>query len=208
LRIISGSARGLRLKSPQGQTIRPTSDRAREALFNIIGDHIQNATVLDLFAGTGALGLEALSRGAQHVTFVDKSHESINLIKKNLQTLEKALANDHERNRSLQHTEINISFPHQVSIFRYDLSKGIFFNMKERENTPSSYDIIFLDPPYAKGLSLQALRYLNKSSLLCEKALVVAEDTPTTNLSDTFDTLILTDKRRYGDTGFWLYKKK
>ena len=93
MRIIGGTARGRRLQTPPkstvsrtgSQLIRPTADRAREALFNIIGKEVEDAVVLDLFAGTGALGLEALSRGAQSAAFVDKSSQSTDLIKKNIE---------------------------------------------------------------------------------------------------------------------------
>jgi 16S rRNA (guanine966-N2)-methyltransferase len=84
MRITGGEVRGRRLESPKGMAIRPTSDRVREAIFNIIGQDLSGLNVLDLFAGTGSLGIEALSRGALHALFVDNSQKSINLIKKNL----------------------------------------------------------------------------------------------------------------------------
>jgi 16S rRNA (guanine966-N2)-methyltransferase len=206
LRIISGSAKGLRLKSPHGRAIRPTSDRAREALFNIIGDRIREAFVLDLFAGTGALGIEALSRGANHVTFVDNSPESLNLIKRNLQLLQLPVFIN-QKSGIHTHGELPLSFRPPTLIIKCDLRKGGFYKKNERRNSPGCYNVIFLDPPYAKGLSLQALMSLDESNLLCDDGIVVAEDTPAADLPDTFNTLILMDKRRYGDTGFWFYKR-
>ena len=205
MRIISGYARGLRLKSPQGQAIRPTSDRAREALFNIIGHRIQDAVVLDLFAGTGALGLEALSRGARHVTFVDNSPDALVLITKNLQIFPKTIAVDPENPAPFDKTSSG-SFQQPVSVIRYDLRKGSFYESTHCKHCPSCFDVIFLDPPYAKGLSLQALTYLDQSSFLAEHGLLIAEDRSEIELPDTFSTFTLADKRTYGEPGFWFYK--
>jgi 16S rRNA (guanine966-N2)-methyltransferase len=205
LRIISGFAKGLRLKSPQGRTIRPTSDRAREALFNIIGDQIREAFVLDLFAGTGALGFESLSRGAQHVTFIDNSPDSLNLIKKNLQLVQQALANS-LASGSHPPDDLPLAFCPPTLVIKYDLGKGGFFKKKLWKDIPSHYDVVFLDPPYAKGLSLQTLMYLDGSDFLNRGGIVVAEDTPATDLPVIFNSFKMIDKRRYGDTGFWIYK--
>ncbi len=207
MRIISGFAKGLRLKSPQGRAIRPTSDRAREALFNIIGNQIQEAIVLDLFAGTGALGLEALSRGAQHVTFIDNSMDSLGLIKRNLQLLEPALATFRTSGNHPPGDVPLFCYPPTL-VIKCDLGKGSFFKKKLRKNIPSQFDVVFLDPPYAKGLSLQTLRYLDGSDFLSTCGIVVAEDTPATNLPDTFNTFSIIDRRRYGDTGFWIFRKR
>ena len=205
MRIISGFVKGLRLKSPQGRAIRPTADRAREALFNIIGDRMQGAYALDLFAGTGALGIEALSRGAQHVTFVDNSLDSLNLIKKNLQLVQQALANN-QASGSHHPDDLPLAFCPQTLIMKCDLSRGGFFKKKDRKNIPSRYDVVFLDPPYAKGLSLQTLRYLDENNFLNADGIVIAEDTPSTDLPVTFKSFTMIDKRRYGDTGFWIFK--
>jgi len=207
LRIISGSAKGLRLKSPYGRTIRPTSDRAKEALFSIIGNRIQKANVLDLFAGTGALGIEALSRGANHVTFVDNSPESLSIVKRNLQLLQPSYPENHTSGIHLQ-SELPLFCYPSTRIVKSDLRKGSFFKKHQRKNAPNCYHVILLDPPYSKGLSLQTLIHLDQSNILCVDGIVVAEDTPTADLPDSFDTLVVMDKRRYGDTGFWFYKKR
>jgi 16S rRNA (guanine966-N2)-methyltransferase len=206
LRIISGYARGLKLKSPQGQEIRPTSDRAREALFNIISHRIRDAVVLDLFAGTGALGFEALSRGARHSTFVDNHPDAIALIKKNLQLFQKNTALDltvpplSERLSSQPSRQT-------ASVIKYDLRrKGFIFN-HEWKPSLSFFDLIFLDPPYAKGLCLQTLTYLDKSDFLAEQGLLIAEERSGISLPEVFSSFTMVDKRKYGDTGFWFYKK-
>jgi 16S rRNA (guanine966-N2)-methyltransferase len=206
LRIISGYARGLKLESPQGQAIRPTSDRAREALFSIINHRIQDALVLDLFAGTGALGIEALSRGARHSTFVDNSPKAIILIKKNLQLFQRTLALDPVKPPLSERISSHF-FRQPASVIKYDLRKESFFAKKERKEFLPFFDLIFLDPPYTKGLSLQILTYLDKSDFLTEQGLLIAEERSEVELPDSFSTLTVVDRRKYGDTGFWFYKK-
>jgi 16S rRNA (guanine966-N2)-methyltransferase len=203
LRIISGYARGLRLKGPLGKAIRPTSDRAREALFNIIGDHVRHALVLDLFAGTGALGFEALSRGAQHVTFIDNSHEALLLIKKNLQLINKSIkaAQTHLPPAEDPGTYV---FRQPASVIMQDLRKGVIVN-RETNQPPHCYDLIFLDPPYEKGLSLQMLMFLDKGNFLNKNGILIAEERANVKLHHIFNTLTLVDQRRYGDTGFWIF---
>jgi 16S rRNA (guanine966-N2)-methyltransferase len=205
LRIISGFARGLKLKSPHGQAIRPTSDRAREALFNIIGNKIQDSLVLDLFAGTGAFGIEALSRGARQVVFVDNSMDSLKLIKKNLQLLPVTQEADTQRPALPDKVP---SYAHRIpsTIIKNDLCNPGFYINNRRKDLPQNFDLIFLDPPYAKGLSLQSLTYLDKSGFLAELGLLIAEDRSEVKLPESFTTLTMFDKRRYGDTTFWFYK--
>ena len=207
MRIISGYARGLKLKSPQGQTIRPTSDRAREALFNIIAHRIQDALVLDLFAGTGALGLEALSRGARHVTFVDNSQDALVLINKNLKIFPKSTSTDPVKPAPSADTTSE-SFKQPVSVIRHDLRLGSFYENTHWKKSIPCFDLIFLDPPYAKGLSLQALTYLDQSGFLTEHGLLIAEERSEIELPDAFTTLVRADKRKYGDTGFWFYQNR
>jgi len=126
LRIIAGKFRGRRLKSPPSAQTRPTSDRLRETLFNILAPRIEGARLLDLCAGTGAVGLEALSRGASHVTFVDQSRKMCELIEANLDSLEVA-ADDRE----------------VVVATAFDYLRRLV------KNDGPAFDIVFLDPPYA-----------------------------------------------------------
>ena len=201
MRIISGFAKGLRLYSPHGQTIRPTSDKAREALFNIIGSHVPDASVLDLFAGTGAIGLEAFSRGAAHITFVDKSQEALLLIRKNVHLFEKI-------EKSLQTSDKLRPVLSSISIIKEDLGRRRFSGFLQRSFAKSIFDLIFLDPPYSKGLCLQTLIALDNSSILTEHGLIIAEEHSGIELPDRFNTLTVEDKRRYGDTGFWFYRMR
>lgn len=188
MRIISGWARGRKLAAPPGKSrdIRPTSDRAREALFSILGPAVRGSVVLDLFAGTGALGLEALSRGAEKVTLVDFSHTSLKLISRNLSALQ-----DNIREGS-------------VTVIRHDLRKGLPPELAASD-TRVQFDLIFLDPPYSMGLSLKILEWLSNSSLLQENCTVIAEERSSEKLPEICGRLLLTDQRTYGDTGFWLY---
>jgi 16S rRNA (guanine966-N2)-methyltransferase len=191
LRIIGGRARGLRLKTPaksaagsSGQLIRPTADRAREALFNIIGSEVEDAIVLDLYAGTGALGLEALSRSANQVVFVDISLQAVQIINKNIQLC---------------------GFSDRTLVLKRDLSKGLSFLTRHLPGT--TFSIVFVDPPYRLGLSFKMLRNLADSNVLLPESLVVIEEDFRAELPVQVAGLALIDRRRYGETGFWLYRQ-
>lgn len=190
MRIISGIARGRKLVTPpqKDNSIRPTADRAREALFNILGDRIKKSQVLDLFAGTGALGLEALSRGAQKVVFVDNGLLSLNIITKN------------------------------TSLFPLEGQQNdTFFIIKDNLQSPSflkklplginpRFDIIFADPPYEKDLSISILQFINNNQLLIPNGLLIIEERFNVNLPARLSHLELTDKRKYGEACFSFYQ--
>jgi len=178
MRIIAGSARGRRLAAPAGQTLRPTADRAKEALFSIIASYLPDATVLDLFAGTGALGLEALSRGAGEAIFVDHGREALALIARNIQLCGFA--------------------PPQTRLIRHDLRRGL-----PEEIIGRHFDLIFLDPPYDQGLADATLTLLGRK---ISASLIVAEERHTCRLAMNYGNYICQDKRRYGDTAFWFFR--
>jgi len=191
LRIIGGKVKGRRLQTPSKSPakypsllIRPTADRAREALFSIIGREVEGATVLDLYAGTGALGLEALSRGAELAVFVDNSTRAVQIISKNISLC---------------------GCSDKTSIFKRDLSKGLSFLTKGLPET--FFSLVFVDPPYRKGISEFMLQELANSSLLTTRALIVIEEDIFTEFPDQTGVLSLNDRRRYGDTGFWFYRR-
>ncbi len=190
MRIISGSARGRRLFTPpeRDKQIRPTADRAREALFSIIGpDFVNNARVLDLFAGTGALGCEALSRGAGHATFIDNSRSALELIARNIGLVPAG------RERS--------------TVIRYDLSNSIA--PKNLLGQPHfCFDLIFADPPYQTDLSAKILHFLDNSVVLSENVLVIIEEKSTIDLPIELKHLVQEDTRKYGDTSFAFYRRK
>ncbi len=194
MRIISGLARGRKLFSPTGKSkeIRPTSDRAREALFSILGDRVIDARVLDLYSGTGAVGLEALSRGAKEVIFVDYHPAALELTK---------------RNCALCLPSLSLPKGNIPLILKSDLRRGIRLWPESPSTTDNKYfDLIFLDPPYGKGLAKQTLEHVDASNLCAEGALVIAEESNDIILPESFhNSLTLTDQRRYGDTQFWFY---
>lgn len=191
MRIIGGKARGRRLQSPSikkttknsGQHIRPTADRAREALFNIIGRKVENAVVLDLYAGTGALGLEALSRSADQAVFIDNSPQAVNIINKNIELC---------------------GFSERALVIKRDLTKGLAFLTKQLPGI--HFSIVFIDPPYRKGLSTEMLQEVAGSNLLSSEAIVVIEEDAAIELPLQVNDLTLIDRRHYGETGFWLYR--
>jgi 16S rRNA (guanine(966)-N(2))-methyltransferase RsmD len=170
VRIVAGRWGGRRLSSPKGTATRPTSDRVREALFSILGDFVQGARVLDLFAGSGALGLEALSRGAATATFVDSAAAAVAAVKANLE----ALAGEAEVRRS--------------DALRF---------LRAAPGETRQYDLVLLDPPYRQAERLG--RELSEAlpAVLAPAALVVCESDRRAPLP--LD-LPLTDERRYGDT--------
>ncbi|MCK5295299.1 MAG: 16S rRNA (guanine(966)-N(2))-methyltransferase RsmD [Alphaproteobacteria bacterium] len=150
MRIISGKHRGKKLETPKGMATRPTSDRARESVFNILSHHVSGFSkiaVLDVFAGSGALGLEALSRGAENSIFIDSSKDAINAINKNLHSMKLA---------------------DKAVVFKTDVLK-----LKKWQGQPCS--LVFLDPPYDENLLVPALVALKEKGWIAEKALCVAE---------------------------------
>jgi 16S rRNA (guanine966-N2)-methyltransferase len=150
MRIIAGAYKGRNLKSPPSMNVRPTSDRLRETLFNVIAPRIHDSRFLDLCAGSGAVGIEALSRGASHVTFVDRSRRSCTLIESNLELC-------------------RVSEDQQV-IYCSEASEFL------RHTRSSPWDIIFFDPPY-KDDYLKTLNFVgsNASKLLADEGLLIVE---------------------------------
>ena len=189
MRIISGTARGRRLFSPgknrRVATIRPTSDRVREAVFSILGEAVIDADVLDLFAGTGALGLEALSRGARSAVFIDNSQQAIKLIIKNLE---------------------GCDFSDRSTILRRDLLKTPSFLKKVVSG--HGFDLVFVDPPYRQGIALKILKLVGRYDLLAEEGLLLVEEDSTIELPRDTEGLEMTDRRVYGDTVVCFYHKE
>ncbi|MDB5541136.1 MAG: rRNA ((966)-N(2))-methyltransferase [Devosia sp.] len=174
MRIVAGKFRGKALLSPSDDSIRPTSDRARESIFNILGSrigvHLEGLKVLDLFAGTGALGLEALSRGAASAVFVDTGAEARGLIRDHIEAF---------------------GIAGIAKLLRRDATAlGPAGNM-------GPFNLIFLDPPYAKGLGEQALVSLRTGSWLAKDATIVLEESAEVELTlpEGFE---VDDRREYG----------
>ena len=168
MRIITGKGKGTKLFTKKGNSTRPTSDRAKEAIFSIISDEIIEAKVLDLFAGSGALGLEALSRGASFAVFCDNDKESIEIIRKNIiKTQNKA-----NENTKLYHIDA----------------------IKFLEKNNEKFDLIFLDPPYGYEIE-NILEIIQKNKILKDSGLIIYE---TEDDVKEFKDFIIIDKRKYG----------
>ena len=190
MRITGGSARGRRLAAPGSgrDLIRPTCDRVREALFNLLGARPRGSRVLDLFAGTGALGIEALSRGAEFALFVDRSLTAGRLIETNLRA---CLAHP-----AAAFVRLNLATAANLAPLGAGLEPGIAF------------DLVFLDPPYRQHLAERLLPLLEPAGLLAPGALVVVEEHARVDLPAQSGLLTLVDQRRYGETGLWLYRPR
>lgn len=150
MRVIAGSAKGHNLKTPEGLETRPTTDRIKETLFNIIAFDLPNCDFLDLFAGSGAIGIEALSRGANRAFFVDESNICADIIEQNL-----------------AHTKLEA----KGEILKKDVNTGI----KDLVNRKLKFDIIFLDPPYKKKLSESVLKMIAEGGILKKDGYVIVE---------------------------------
>jgi 16S rRNA (guanine(966)-N(2))-methyltransferase RsmD len=185
MRIIAGSARGRRLKTLPGQAIRPTADRVKEALFSILASRVDIAgtEILDLFAGSGALGIEALSRGAARVTFVEQSAPAVAVLRANL-----------EASR----------FVDQARILRARVDHGLERLALEE----ARFDGVLLDPPYGSDLVPQTLRRLDELALVRRGGWVLAEHHVDDPLDADYGGLQLTRSRRYGNTGLALFSMR
>lgn len=188
MRIISGTARGRKLFSPRNYDIRPTSDRAREALFSIIGNSIYDSQVIDFFAGTGAFGVEALSRGAQNCIFVDSARQALETVHRNIGLLPSELQGS-------------------TKIIKHDLSKSLPLHHLEAL-APQGLDILFADPPYSKGLGEKCLKFIDNSHLFHQNSIIIIEERVSEKLVETTENLRVYDKRNYGEASFWIYQPK
>lgn len=173
MRVISGTARGLKLDSLEGENTRPTLDRIKESLFNIIHSKIRDAYVLDLFAGSGSLGIECASRGAKEVVFCDQSKQAINIIKKNI-----------KKARIENETEVILG----------DFQNCLTLDKK--------YDIIFLDPPYKTDLVKRATEKIIEKDILKEDGILVIETDDEEKIKKDLESLghkiDIYDQRKYG----------
>ena len=148
MRIISGKARGTKLYTLEGQNTRPTLDRVKESLFNIIQNEIQGCIFLDLFSGSGAIGLEAVSRGAKKAILCDNSKEAINIIKKNIE---------------------KTHMQEQIELYQTSFTKLLKENIKEK------IDIAYIDPPYDTNFVYEAVKIMTEKDMLTENSIIIVE---------------------------------
>lgn len=180
MRIIGGKAKGRTLYFPSGSKERPTSDFLRETLFNLLGP-LQNKTFLDLFAGSGSVGLEAASRGAQGVFFVEKNKHLVEVIKKNIQTC---------------CLDINCRV----------IAGDIEFGLRDLFRKKCEMDIIFADPPYNKGIVETTLKLFSKHNILRKEGIIVIQHSIKETFGELADNIYQTDKRKYGDNALTFFK--
>ena len=178
MRIISGCRRGHKLFAFEGENVRPTADRVKEAIFNIIRSHIPSANVLDMFAGSGALSFEAISRGAAKATLLDNDKRSAELIRKNIASL------GFEESCTLR----------EISCFDY------------LKNCRESFDIIFHDPPDKKGFIEPALEAISVGNILAKDGIAVLES-DNTDFRSEISGLEILNQKRYGRTFVTVYGK-
>ncbi len=178
MRIIGGTARSRRLRAPAGAATRPTADRVREALFNILGPPPEDLAVLDLFAGAGGLGLEALSRGAARAVFVDRAPAAVRCLEENVASL---------------------GMGDRAEILAVDVARAL-------RTLDGAFGWVFIDPPYKTDLALATVAALSQTgALLTQDAIVVAEHDRRRPLPDANGILTKTDQRIYGDTALSFY---
>jgi len=182
MRIIGGTAKGRRLQVPKGQSVRPTAARVKESLFNILPRDFSGMKVLELFSGTGNVGIEALSRGAADALLVDVSARSAATSRENLARL---------------------GFGKHASVWVAPAARALRTLGKRGE----TFDVIFLDPPYDQGLTDSSLKLIAEGGLLSDSGIVVGEHSAREAVQSTYGSLVRYDQRRYGDTRLSFFKK-
>lgn len=175
MRIIGGQFRGKRLFAVSGRRVRPTADRLRESIFNIIAAHVPDAVVLDLFAGTGAMGIEALSRGAGAAVFVENSREALAAITRNIHA---------------------VVLQQKAQILKWDITR----NLNCIRRLPLRFGLVFMDPPYNQDMVRKGLHNLCRCDCLERDALVVVEHSILEPIPENLARLAVADERRYGKT--------
>ncbi len=182
MRIIGGEHRGRKIIRPEAEATRPTKDRIRESVFNIVSERLPDSDILDIFAGSGAYGLEALSRGAKRAVFVDNSKYCASIIKNNINTL-------------------NVKYRSKVII------SDAFETIEQLYNKKEKFDLLFADPPYNTGLAKKTLIKVNQYDILNEFGLLIIEHHVEEVLPQTGKNVTILKKKTYGDTNISIYIK-
>jgi 16S rRNA (guanine(966)-N(2))-methyltransferase RsmD len=180
MRVITGKAKGAALKTPEGIVTRPTADRVKEAVFSMLQFEIAGASVLDLFGGTGHLGIEALSRDAKYAVFVDSNENACKLIRENLK---------------------RTNFLQQSTVVRSDY-------MTFLKKCNQKFNIIFLDPPYAEDFLEKSLKMITEIDILQSGGIIITERPLGKELSVTFDGYFRSKDYKYGNTLITLFRKE
>lgn len=173
MRVVSGECKGISLKAVPGNTTRPTTDKVKEAIFNMIGPYFDGGTGLDLFAGSGGLGIEALSRGLKSVIFVDREGKAIKTVHENLEAC---------------------GLEEKAEVYRNDSERALKAIVKRE----ISFDYIFLDPPYKKQQLLKLMELIGRHSLLKEEGVIVCEHASDIELPGETGNFVKTKSETYG----------
>lgn len=180
MRVIAGEYRGRRLDRIEGMEIRPTSDKVKESLFNMLGEAVIDCSFLDLFGGTGGIGIEALSRGAKHVVFIDAGIKSIKVLKGNLE---------------------HLNIREGAEVFHTDYETAI----KKLHKYNKQFDIIFIDPPYSLGMAQNALVCIEANPILAQDGLIIVEHDSRDDMPHRVGRLALYRVKQYGNTSLSFY---
>lgn len=185
MRIITGSAKGRRIEAPEGEGTRPTSDKVKGALFNILQTKIKDAFVLDMFSGTGNLGLEALSRGAGKCIFIEKEQKAFQILKKNITLL---------------------GFEESCEVYHQDA----FIAIEKIKKRGLKLDIVFLDPPYGRQMVNKAIEGISRLDILDYNGIIISEQDETDNLPDKIGNIEAYRTEKYGRTKitFWRMERE
>lgn len=183
LRVISGSRKGMPLKAVPGDSTRPTTDKVKESIFNIIGPYFEEGIALDLYGGSGGLGIEALSRGIEKVIFVDFDKKAVQVIKENLQ---------------------KTKFIECAEVYRNDAKRAL----KALAKREILFDYIFLDPPYEKQAIESEIFYIDENNLLCHSGTIVAEHASSIQLKKEIGHLKQIRCEVYGETTISIYRRE
>ncbi|WDV47651.1 16S rRNA (guanine(966)-N(2))-methyltransferase RsmD [Clostridiaceae bacterium M8S5] len=182
MRVITGKAKGHRLTAPNGIKTRPTTDKVKESIFNILGYIKEDDYILDLFSGSGGMGIEFLSRGANKCVFIDIDINAINVIKQNLKS-----------------TKLN----KQAEVYKTDVKKAIR-KLKERQ---IKFNFVFLDPPYNRDFVVTTLELIKKD-ILSDNAVIIVEHSDEEQIPELVEDLRVFDSRKYGNTCVTFLHKK
>lgn len=180
MRVVSGTAKGRRLKAPSGSRTRPTADKVKEALFDLLLVEWEGCLVLDLFAGSGALGIEALSRGARKAVFVERDLSALRILRANLETC--------------------------FMLERAQVVRAEAIKFLQRGSKGGRFHVILADPPYEKGLAAGCVRAVGKGDWLEKEGILALEHSFREELPESFEALLRLELRRYGDTCISLYE--
>jgi 16S rRNA (guanine(966)-N(2))-methyltransferase RsmD len=188
MRVIAGKFKGRRLATPKNMTVRPTTDRVKESVFSILREHVINTRFLDLCAGTGNIGIEALSRGAKQVTFLEQNLKCLRLIERNLQAC-----------------GLETSDP-KVQLIRRDVTKGIVTLRMQDE----AFELIYFDPPYSAEIYIRCLMQISDACILQSTGMLLVEHHKHTELPLDIGSLRCNRQKQYGDTcvSFYRYTKE